>query len=213
MINGLSIVQSSWCIVATNQSSTANLRCNSSLHALSLNHFESLIFGHFKSSPWRHSRANRRASHFWTHIWCHPVRTVNGRWVHRIWKQVCWTLWHATNLVLGLVKHRKHVGIGVTHLNHVLVGSLHLLRWPIVLLILSLKVVKLQLLLLLIKTHLLTRSLPVGFVLGQYLVRGRHLVAVELLSVVMSGLDSSLRLAGVVGTERGRSLLLLLVHL
>ena len=102
MIDWLSIVQSSWRI-STNQSSSANLRCNSSLHALSLNHFKSLIFGHFKSSPWRHSRTNRRASHFWTHIWCHPVRTMNRRWVHRIWKEGRWTLWHATNLVLGLV--------------------------------------------------------------------------------------------------------------
>ena len=108
---------------------------------------------------------------------------------------------HATNLVLGLVEHREHVSVIGTHLDQVLVGSLNLLRWPIELSILGLEIVELQLLLLLVKPHLLPWSLPISFVLGHNLIRRGHLIAAELLGVVMGRLDSSFGLAGVVGTE------------
>lgn len=209
MINGLSVVKrAGW--IATNQSSPTDLRSYSSLHALSLDHFEGLIFSHLKSSTRRNSRTDRITSYFWTHIRWHPIWTMDSWRVH---SKVIWTLRHATNLVLGLIEDREHVSVGGTHLDQVLVGSLDLLRWAIEWLILGLEIVKLQLLLLLVKPHLLPWSLPVSFVLGHNLIWGRHLIATELLCVVMGGLDSSFRLAGVVGTERWRSLFLLLVHL
>ena len=74
---------------------------------------------------------------------------------------------------MSLVKNRKHVCVRGPHLQHVLVHAslvVHLLRRSIKLRVLNLEVVKLELLLLLVETHLLTRCLPVSLAHGDHLI-------------------------------------------
>lgn len=98
-------------------------------------------------------------------------------------------------MILSLVENREHVGIRGSHLDYIFIPTwliLHLLGRTTVLLVLDLEVVELELLLLLVETHLLPWRLPVGFVLSLHLVGRGNLVRAVLLGVVVARYDSSL---------------------
>ena len=82
-------------------------------------------------------------------------------------------------MILSLIQNWEHVRVRYTHLDHVFIHTrlvVHLLGWAIELLVLNLEVVELELLFLLVETHLLSWGLSVGFALINHLIGWRNLV-------------------------------------
>jgi len=217
MVYGLSVVHSSNLLMFFNYPSSTNLRGDSTLHALPLNHLESLVFSHrFHCASRRDSRTHCRTPRVWAHIWGSLVWAMNWWRIHRVRKHIRWTLRHASYLILSLVENWEHVCVRDSHLDYIFIPNrlvLHLLRWTAVLLVLDLEVVELELLFLLVETHLLPWGLPVGLVLRLHLVGRGNLVWAVLLGVVVVGYDSSLGLVWIVGTKGRRPLFFSFVHL